>query len=127
MSNRVGYWIAASLVLALALEQSSFAQGVIVPPVPSDIRVPAGNIPFLKGEAVGTQNYICLPTTTGFSWTFVAPQATLFVMLKFLQFELHQQITTHFLSPNPDENGTPRPTWQSSLDTSAVWGRAAAS
>jgi hypothetical protein len=28
---------------------------------------------------------------------------------------------THFLSPNPDQNGTPRATWQHSGDTSAVW------
>jgi hypothetical protein len=26
-----------------------------VPPVPGDIQVPAGNVPFLKGHAVGTQ------------------------------------------------------------------------
>lgn len=33
-----------------------------------------------------------------------------------------KQIITHFLSPNPDENGVPRATWQDSRDTSRVWG-----
>jgi hypothetical protein len=32
-----------------------------------------------------------------------------------------QQIITHLLSPNPVEGGTPRATWPSSKDTSAVW------
>jgi hypothetical protein len=36
--------------------------------------------------------------------------------------EIPQQIATHFLSINPAENGMARPTWQSSMDTSAVWG-----
>ena len=31
------------------------------------------------------------------------------------------QILTHFLSPNPSENATPRAAWQHSRDTSAVW------
>src|SRR5262249_1173941 len=31
-----------------------------------------------------------------------------------------------FLSANPDESGTPRPTWQHSRDTSSVWGKAIA-
>ena len=34
---------------------------------------------------------------------------------------------THFLSANPAENGTPRATWQSSSDTSAIWAAAIAS
>jgi hypothetical protein len=41
-------------------------------------------------------------------------------------FDDHRrQITTHFLRPNPDEDGTLRPTWQHSRDTSAVWAQAA--
>jgi len=48
------------------------------------------------------------------------PQATLFN-------EHGQQVITHFLSPNPDEAGTARATWQHSRDTSAVWARAIAS
>jgi len=48
------------------------------------------------------------------------PQATLFD-------EHDEQIITHFLSPNPVENGRPRVTWQDSRDTSEVWGMAIAS
>ena len=39
----------------------------------------------------------------------------------------HEQRTTHFLSANAAENGLPRPTWQHSIDSSRVWGRAIAS
>src|SRR5262249_11320585 len=76
---------------------------------------------FLKTQAVGTQNYICLPSSSGFAWTFFSPQATVSVSLS---SDVRQQVITHFLSPNPVENGTPRTTWQSSFDTSVVWGRA---
>jgi hypothetical protein len=82
--------------------------------------VPAGNKAFLEGAAVGTQDYICLPSGSGFTWTFFGPQATLFD-------EDDQQIITHFLSPNPIENGMPRVTWQDSRDSSTVWGGAIAS
>ncbi len=126
MTSFSRYLLTASFV-ATALVQVAHAQLVSVPSVPTAIQVQAGNIPFLKGHAVGTQNYVCLPSASGFSWTFFGPQATLFITLKFFHSEIQQQITTHFLSPNPDESGTPRATWQSSLDTSAVWGRAIAS
>jgi hypothetical protein len=87
------------------------------PAVPANLQAPAGTVPFLEGHAYGTQDYICLPSGTGFAWTFFGPQATLLN-------DDDQQIITHFLSPNPDQNGTPRATWQSSRDTSAVWGNA---
>jgi hypothetical protein len=32
-----------------------------------------------------------------------------------------KQVITHFLSPNPDESGMPRATWQHSRDTSTIW------
>jgi hypothetical protein len=92
------------------------------PPVPTDIEVPEGNKLFFVGHAFGTQNYICLPSATsptGVAWTLFGPQANL--------FDRHdRQITTHFLSPNPDEGGLARATWQHSDDTSAVWARMAA-
>ena len=100
--------------------RTAFAQRVEVPPVPDTIQVPAGNKAFLLGHAVGTQNYICLPSASGFSWTLVGPQATLFD-------EDDGQLTTHFLSPNPRESGLARATWQHSRDTSSVWARAIAS
>jgi hypothetical protein len=125
----------AAGVIAIALE-SSTAHGqtglgdlIKVPPVPTDIIVPAGNTPFLKGQAVGTQNYICSPAAnaSGAAWKLFGPQATLFFTFKWFNSEIRQQITTHFLSPNPDEAGIARPTWQSSLDSSAVWGKVKAS
>ena len=122
MTSPLRYLIRASLV-AMVLGQAAFAETLVVPPIPHVLRVPAGNIPFLKGHAIGTQNYVCLPSATGFAWTFFAPQATLFITIEFSGRTIQQQITTHFLSPNPNENGTPRPTWQSSVDSSAVWGR----
>ena len=71
---------------------------------------------FLEGHAVGTQDYICLPSGAAFAWTFVEPQATLFNGAE-------EQIITHFLSPNPAEGGMARPTWQDSDDTSTVWAK----
>jgi hypothetical protein len=118
--------IIGAVVIALGLlSQAAMAQ--TVPPVPTEILAPAGNSVYLKGSAIGTQNYICQATDTGFAWKFLAPQATLFLNFRVLNRDVSQQITTHFLSPNPIEGGTPRPTWQGSVDTSRVWGKAVAS
>lgn len=109
--------LALTGALTASLAQPVHANGqIVVPPVPANLVVPPGNKVFLMGFASGTQNYICLPSATassGFAWTFFGPQATLFD-------DDMKQIITHFLSPNPDENGTPRATWQHSRDTSAV-------
>jgi hypothetical protein len=115
--------VAGALALCLApsvsLAQSSSSRHIDVPPVPVSLEVPDGNEVFLEGQAVGTQNYVCLPSGAGFAWRFLGPQATLFVSRK---GHLQRQITTHFLSLNPAE-GLPRPAWQSSSDSSMVWGR----
>ena len=94
---------ATALVVALAaaLPQAARADHLEPPPVPANIHVPAGNKAFLASHAVGTQNYICLPSVSGFGWTFFWPQATLFN-------DDGRQVITHFLSPNPVESGTPR-------------------
>ncbi len=111
----VAGWITALVVVStIALPQAARADHVTPPPVPTAVQVPGGNNAFLEGHAVGTQNYICLPSATGFAWTLFGPQATLFNAEK-------KQIITHFLSPNPFETGAPRATWQHSRDTSAVW------
>jgi Protein of unknown function (DUF3455) len=100
---------------ALAIAEPHAAAPVIVPPnVPSNLVVLDGSRPFLIGHARGTQNYVCLPNGSSFSWMLFGPQATLF------DDDGYQQIT-HFLSGNPVENGTPRATWQHSGDTSAAW------
>lgn len=120
------YFVRCILFGALVLGSPSFATfaqaQVDVPPVPTDIQVPAGVSAFLKGYAIGTQNFICLAPKKEreLAWKFTGPQATLFLTLPNGQL---QQVTTHFLSANPDENGVLRPTWQHSADTSAVWGR----
>jgi hypothetical protein len=126
MTRYLQFRITVTLVV-MALVHPAFAQSITVPPVPVNLQVPAGNTPFLKGHAIGTQHYICLPSGSGVAWTFFGPQATLFVTIRLFRSEFQQQITTHFLSPNPVEGGMPRATWQSSLDSSAVWARAIAS
>jgi len=102
------------------------AQAIASPATPSLITPEAGNTAFLLGRAVGTQGYVCLPTSTGASWTVTAarPEATLFTSV----FGQDIQIITHFLSPNTNPNRfAPDPlpfanaTWQSSLDSSKVW------
>lgn len=103
---------ALAVAFTVALPQPTHAAD----PVPNNIKVPDGNRAFLRGHAVGTQNYICLPS----GWTFFGPQATLFDVNE-------EQIITHFLSPNPFESDTPRATWQHSQDTSTVWAMAIAS
>jgi hypothetical protein len=117
----------ASFVVTLAsfagMGQTAFADPVKAPSVPTDIQAPADTRAFLEGHATGTQDYICLPSAAGFAWTFFGPQATLFSDFKIFDKVVPQQIITHFLSPNPDEQGASRVTWQSSIDTSAVWAK----
>ncbi len=87
------------------------------PAVPANLEVAAEFRPYLLTHAQGTQNYLCLPTATGVAWTFFGPQATLFD-------DALTQVTTHYLSANPQENGLPRATWRHSRDTSTVWAMA---
>src|SRR5262245_24171009 len=106
------YATALVLAAAVALPQPMRAQNG-PSSVPGNIQVPAGNKLFLVGHAVGTQNYICLPSGKSVIWTLFGPQATL--------FDADQgQLITHFASINPAE-GLSRPTWQDSRDTSRVW------
>jgi hypothetical protein len=119
--------IAIAIQFSAANGQSLSGDSLTPPSVPPEIQVPAGHTAYLKGQATGTQNYICLPAGSGFGWKFLAPQATLFLSFKWMNMDIRQQITTHFLSANPAEGGMPRPTWQGSADTSVVWAKAAAS
>jgi len=97
------------------------------PATPAAITPPAGNSRFLAGHALGAQGYICLPTGSGASWTVnnARPEATLFTNIG-----KAVQIVTHFLSPDTNPNKfapSPlpfgSPTWQSSFDSSKVWGQ----
>jgi hypothetical protein len=105
---------ALAAAFTVSRPQLAHADHVTPPPVPANIQVSAGNKAFLQGHAIGTQDYICLPSGSGFAWTFFGPQATLFN-------DDDKQVITHFLSPNPFESDTPRATWQHSRDTSTVW------
>jgi hypothetical protein len=116
---------AAALAVAFTVSPAPSAhadQGghITPPPVPEKIQPPQGSRLFLVGSAVGTQNYICLPSGAGFKFVLFTPEATLFE-------HRGKQVTTHFFSPNPDEDGTVRATWQHSRDTSSFWGKAIAS
>jgi hypothetical protein len=107
---------ALAFTLAMSHSYAAVSDDIDPPAVPANLAVPAGFKPFLIGHAYGTQNYVCLPSASGVAWTFFAPQATLID-------DEGEQLITHFLSPNPAENGTPRATWQS-RDTSRVWAAA---
>jgi hypothetical protein len=115
------YATSAALTAALvaASPQAAIADnGIEVPSVPPGLEVPAGHKAFMVAHAVGTQNYVCLPTATGFGWAAWGPQATLFD-------DDDDQKLTHFLSS--DTLGTARPTWMHSKDSSTIWASAVAS
>src|SRR5215472_2788231 len=125
---RVQGLLVAALVLGCTFGSVAHAaaQTVTPPTTPTRITPPEGNSAFLVGHAFGTQGYVCLPTSTGASWTVnnARPEATLFANI----FGEAVQIITHFLSPVENPNGIgPTPsrfgdaTWQSSFDSSRVW------
>jgi len=108
--------IALAVVLAVISPQAAKADDFTPPPVPANIQVPEGSKLFFVGHAIGTQNYVCLPSGGGVSFTLFTPQATLFN-------DQNEEVTTHYFGPNPSENGTVRAAWQHSRDTGTVWGR----
>lgn len=95
----------------------TMSAGITPPSVPTAIEVPAGNRVFRVGHAVGTQDYVCVPSDGGVKFVLFTPRATLLN-------DDQSQIATHYFSPNPSEAGTVRATWQDSADTSTVWGQA---
>src|SRR6185436_19167383 len=95
--------LTVSLPLVARADDGDHGGHITPPPVPAKIQVPEGNKAFLVGHALGTQNYICLPSGAGFKFVLFTPEATL--------FQRHgKQIITHFFSPNPSEGGTVRAT-----------------
>jgi len=119
---------AAAFAGAVALPKAAYADDVTLPPMPAAVQVTNGDIPFLVGHAIGTQNYVCLPSGSGVAFVLFTPEAT-------LSNDGDEQIITHFFSPNPFEpnsnpalsaRGTIRATWQDSRDSSAVWAQAKA-
>lgn len=117
-TRRIRHIVCATALAAastVSLAHGHHGDEIKPPPVPANIQVPPGNRPFFVGHAVGTQNYVCLPSGTTFKYTLFTPQATLFN-------DFEKEVTTHYFSPNPLETGTIRATWQHSRDTSTVWG-----
>ncbi len=124
-------WVLAAgilvlLIWAFGMVTWAVAQKVAPATTPAAITPPPGNAVFLIGHAVGTQGYVCLPASTGASWTISGsrPEATLFAGAAGHE----AQIINHYLSPNTSPNEfAPKPlpfgsaTWQSSLDSSKVW------
>jgi hypothetical protein len=124
---------AFAMALTVPLSLSAYAGTQVTPPtVPPNLRVEAGNKPFLKGEAKGTQNYVCAPSAdsaTGVAYVLFTPQATLF------SDDDGGQLITHFFSPDPDHGdpntnpavaapaGAIRATWVHSHDGSSVWAK----
>jgi Protein of unknown function (DUF3455) len=108
---------AAALGTTLAVAAQADHNRVTPPPVPAILEVEEGNEAFLVGHAIGTQNYVCLPSGNSFAWSLFTPEAVLFD-------DDERQIITHDFGPNPFEAGTPtRAVWRHSRDTSTVWGR----
>ena len=55
------YLVALTGACLAMLPQGLYAHDSLSFPVPVEIEVPEGHMPFLRGHAVGTQNYMCLP------------------------------------------------------------------
>ena len=115
--------VAAVGLMVMTGVRAAHAENITVPPVPGNLNVDEGNEVFLVGHGVGTQNYVCLPSTasaSGFAFSLFTPEATLFN-------NEGKQLITHFFSPNsdptvkPPEAGTIRVTWEDSRDSSRVW------
>ena len=106
----------AAFAAVANLAPARAAQPIEPPEVPPTLEAPEGNTPYLIAHAIGTQNQVCLPRTNGvgLGWTFYGPIATLYN-------PQDEQIATHYLSPNPDQSGAARATWQDSRDGSTVW------
>jgi uncharacterized protein DUF3455 len=121
---------ATALTVAFAVSLPAHAEKVTPPPVPFNLQVEAGSHAFLVGHAIGTQNYVCAPSTTsntGVAYVLFTPEATLFN-------DDGDQLITHFFSPNPDPSdpnksaavvadGAIRATWVHSRDGSSVWAK----
>lgn len=123
-----GHILTAACVAAFGLMvttgvRAAHADEIKLPDLPGNLVVEDGNELFLVGHGVGTQNYVCAPSTatvTGVAFSLFTPQATLLD-------NAGDQLITHFFSPNddpkvqPPERGTIRVTWEDSRDTSRVW------
>ena len=73
---------AALVAACLALAPAGVRAERLTPPdVPAELVVSDDHRVYLIGHAVGTQNYVCAPSTkteSGVDWAPYGPQATLF-------------------------------------------------
>ena len=113
-SMPIGGATALAAVLAMSLSQAAHAGEIKPPDMPDQLKVTDGSVVFLIGHARGTQNYICLPSGSGFAFSLFTPEATLFDVDG-------SQLITHFFSRTPSD-GRFLATWQDSRDTSSFWG-----
>ena len=121
MTSNTRRWLPLALGFALTASATTSVAALTPPVVPPKLEVPSGHRLYLRGHAIGTQNYTCTvypsgPSGPPIGWALYGPQANLYT-------DDRTQLATHFLSPNPDEGGTPRATWQHSRDTSATWAK----
>lgn len=121
---------ATALAMAFAVALPAYAGKVTPPSVVDALKVEDGSHAFLVGHAIGTQNYVCLPSAasdTGVAYVLFTPEATLFN-------DDSDEIITHFFSPDQDPgdpntstavvaDGAVRATWQHSKDGSTVWAK----
>jgi len=100
----IGMVLAGVIALSFTVPaaQPAYADTLIPPSVPTAIQVPAGNKAYFVGHAVGTQNYVCVPSGGTIKFVLLTPVATLFDGGR-------EQLATHYFSPNPSEaNADPR-------------------
>jgi hypothetical protein len=93
-----------TLTALLAAPYPSHAKPA-APDVPTDLKVPEGNSVYLVGHAVGVQIYGCTLSSSGTTWTLLAPRADLYG-------DNGRLVATHFAGP----------TWQA-IDGSRVVGK----
>ena len=87
---------ALALGCAFGMVTHAHAQNIKSPTTPPIITPPAGNSAFLLGRGVGTQAYVCLPTSPGASTTSwivngARPEATLQTF-----FDVREPPSSHF-------------------------------
>ena len=106
----------AALVAGGLIGTATAAWADTMQKVPETLKVDEGHTAFLVGHAVGTQNYVCLPSDDGVTFKLFTPQATVFD-------GDGMEIGTHYFGPNPVQDGAIRAAWQDSVDTSTIWGK----
>ena len=98
-SLKPGLLLVAGAVTMTALLTASPAASAkeAEPQVPAELQVPEGNSLFLVGHATGVQIYACTASTSGASWTLLAPRAALYGTTG-------RQIGTHYAGPTWEAN-----------------------